>query len=378
MPPSKNYALQHERIPVMEAAEYDPFPRGRFAVGVRRFELRDSARHRLFPSEVWYPAALHYAGQDLAPETQDCFTAGSKLSNTPRRQMAVRDAIAQPGAYPLIIFSHHSGGHRRAATFLCTHLSSHGYVVAALDHSEVVAQELARPKSETEEQKKARWQAVIASRVPDVRFLLDQLLNDAVWKSEARLDPARIGIVGHSFGAWTALAAPEVEPRIRVAVALAPGGASNPRPGILPVNLSFAWTREVPALYLVAENDVPLPLAGMRELFERAPAPKQMVILRRADHLHFIDNVEQEHEAFRTMPPMAPELAQMQAEMRPITELSSGEQAHLWVRGLALAHMDAILNERREAQQLLAGDIEGELAKRGVEVKQHLAISQEI
>jgi dienelactone hydrolase len=318
------------------------------------------------PCEVWYPAALQYAGQDLAPETQDCFTA--RLSKTPRRQMAVRDAAAQPGTYPLIIFSHHSGGHRRAATFLCTHLSSHGYVVAALDHSEVVAPELARPKSETEEQKKARWQAVIASRVPDVRFLLDQVLNDSVGKSEATLDPARIGIVGHSFGAWTALAAPEVEPRIRAVVPLAPGGASNPRPGILPVKLSFAWTREVPALYLVAENDVPLPLAGMRELFERAPAPKQMVILRRADHLHFIDNVEQEHEAFRTMPPMAPELAQMQAEMRPIAELSSGEQAHLCVRGLTLAHMDAILSERGEAQQLLAGDIEGELAKRGVDV----------
>jgi dienelactone hydrolase len=354
----------------MEEAEYDPFPRGRFAVGVRTFELHDSARDRLFPCEVWYPAALQYAGQDLAPESQDCFTA--RLSDTPCRQMAVRDAAAHPGTYPLIIFSHHSGGNRRAATFLCTHLSSHGYVVGALDHSEVLAPELARPKSETEEQKRARWQAVIAGRVPDIRFLLDQLFqvfNVAVWKSEAAaLDPARIGIVGHSFGAWTALAAPEVEPRIRAVVALAPGGASNPRPGILPVKLSFAWPREVPALYLVAENDVPLPLAGMRELFERAPAPKQMVILRRADHLHFIDNVEQEHEALRTMPPMAPELGQMQAEMRPIAELSSGEQAHLWVRGLTLAHMDAILNERREAQQLLAVDIEGELAKRGVEV----------
>lgn len=38
---------------------------------------------------------------------------------------------------PLIVFSHYSGGHRRSATFLCTHLASHGYVVAVLDHSEV-------------------------------------------------------------------------------------------------------------------------------------------------------------------------------------------------------------------------------------------------
>jgi predicted dienelactone hydrolase len=348
------------------AAKYDPFVRGRFPVGVRTLSALDKARNRTFPCEIWYPADAQYAGQDLAPGTQDVFTIPAR--DAPRSQMAVRDAAAHPGPYPLVIFSHHSGGHRRAATFLCTHLGSHGYVVAALDHSEALAPELARPRSETEEQKKARWQAVIASRVPDVRFLLDQVFNDAVWKAEARLNPAEIGIVGHSFGAWTALATPEDEPRIRAVVALAPGGSSNPRPGILPVKLSFAWPRQVPALYLVAENDVPLPLAGMRELFERAPAPKQMVILRRADHLHFIDNLEQEHETFRTMPPMAPELAQMQAEMRPITELCSAAQAHLWVRGLTLAHMDATLRRLEEAREFLSGDIKAQLAARGVEV----------
>ena len=41
--------------------------------------------------------------------------------------MAVRNAAARPGTYPLIIFSHASGHHRRGAPFLCTHLSSHGW-----------------------------------------------------------------------------------------------------------------------------------------------------------------------------------------------------------------------------------------------------------
>jgi len=360
-----------DSTPLKAAAKYDPFVRGRFPVAVRTFTAIDQARRRVFPCEIWYPADARYAGQDLAPGAQDVFTVPAR--DEPRSQMAVRDAAAQPGTYPLIIFSHHSGGHRRAATFLCTHLGSHGYVVAALDHSEVLAPELARPKSETEEQKQARWQAVIASRVPDVRFLLDQVFNDVVRKWQARINPDRIGIVGHSFGAWTALAAPEEEARIRAVVALAPGGTSNPRPGILPVKLSFAWPRQVPALYLVAENDVPLPLAGMLELFERAPAPKQMVILRRADHLHFIDNLELEHETFRTMPPMAPELAQMQKEMRPITELCSAAQAHLWVRGLTLAHMDATLRRLEEARKFLSGDIKVQLAARGVEVMVHQA-----
>jgi dienelactone hydrolase len=351
-----------------QAAKYDPFVRGRFPVGVRTMEALDTVRNRLFPCEIWYPAAAEHSGQDITPDTQDSFTV--PLRDTQRRQMAVRDAKAQPGIYPLILFSHHSGGNRRSATFLCTHLSSHGYVVAALDHSEVVAPELGRKGDETDKQKWTRVQAWVDNRVPDIRFLLDYLLAGVAWDPEAKIDPTQIGIVGHSFGGWTALATPEVEPRIRAAVALAPGGASNPRPGIIPAKLTFNWGRDVPTLYLIAENDTPLPLSGMYELFDRTPASKQMVILRRADHIHFVDNVEQEHEAVRAMP-FSGELAYINEEMLPITELCSGEQAHLFVRGLTLCQMDAVLKRQQEAQQVLAGDIEAELAARGVEVIEH-------
>ncbi len=341
---------------------YDPFARGKFPVGVRTVQAADTVRNRAFPCEIWYPAAAQYEGQDVSAETQDAFAVPP--SETHQRQMAVRDADAQPGSYPLIVFSHHSGGHRRSATYLATHLSSHGYVVAALNHSEVVAPELAPKPDETPEQRSARAQAWIASRVPDVRFLLDHILA-----SEANVDPDRIGIVGHSFGGWTALATPEVEPRIRTIVALAPGGASNPKPGILPLTLTFAWGRDTPTLYLVAENDVPLPLDGMYELFERTPSSKQMIILRRADHLHFIDNVESQHETVRKLSFPGP-AAWMQKEMRPIEELCSGAQAHLFVRGLTLCHMDAILKQNENAQRFLAGNLEAELAVRGVEAKQ--------
>ena len=225
-----------------------------------RSKALDTARNRLFPCEIWQPEAAE-------------------------------------GRLPLILYSHHSGGHRRAATYLCDHLSSHGYVVAALDHSEVVAEELKGKDGETAEQLSARVDAWIANRVPDIRFLLDQVLSDA----EAHVDPDRVGIVGHSFGGWTALAAPEVEPRIRAVVALGPGGSSKPKPGILPLKLSFAWGRDVPTLYLAAENDVPIPLDGIYELFERTPSAKRMVILRRADHYHFLDNVEEVHETVRAM-----------------------------------------------------------------------------
>ena len=314
--------------------EYNPFARGEFPVGVRTIQACDQARDRLFPCEIWYPAA------------------------------------AQRGTYPLIVFSHSSGAGRRQSTFLCTHLSSHGYVVAALDHSEVVAPELARRDGETGAQKKDRTDAWITNRVPDIRFLLDHMLDGPAWDSEIKLDRTRVGIVGHSFGGWTALAAPDVESRIRAVVALAPAGSSQPKPGILRVQLPFRWGRDVPTLYLVAENDISLPLAGMYELFDRTPATKQMVVLRRADHLHFMDNVEQQHEAVRAMT-FTGELAWVPKEMRPISELCSGEQAHLFVRGLALCHLDAVLRGREPARRFLDGDVEGELAARGVDVIVH-------
>jgi dienelactone hydrolase len=230
----------------------------------------------------------------------------------------------------------------------------------------VIAPELARRDGETDEQKTARVEALIASRVPDVRFLLDYLLDTAPSDSEMTLDPTRIGIVGYSFGGWTALAATAVESRIRAVVALAPGGSSRPKPGILPGKLTFAWGRDVPTLYLVAENDVMTPLAGMHELFERTPATKRMVILRRADHIHFLDEVEREHEAARKMK-WAGALAWISEEMRPVAELCSGEQAHLFVRGLTLGHMDDVLRGREEARHFWAADIQTALAARGVD-----------
>jgi dienelactone hydrolase len=335
------------------AGAYDPFAHGKFLVGARTFAACDVTRRREFPCEVWYPAT--------EPNAQ----WGRTTANL-----------------PLIIYSHPSGAHRRAATFLCTHLASHGFVVAAMDHSEVVAPELKRAEVETAERTAKRIEEVIASRVPDMRFLLDQLLGGAfdlretridpsrVGLREARIDPARIGLIGHSFGGWTVLATPDVEPRVHAIVALAPGGARNPKPGILPVTLEFKWGRDVPTLYLVAEDDVFTPLAGIEELFERTPGSKQMVILRHADHCHFMDDVEQAHEAVRATPATGP-AAWIAEEMRPIAELTSGEKANTFARGLTLAHLDATLRANADARRFLAGDIAAELAARGIEAIAH-------
>jgi dienelactone hydrolase len=333
----------------MNSDSYDPFARGRFRVGVRTVQAHDSARGRVFPTEIWYPAQT--GGRSGPSGTEE-----------------ERDAAVQPGTYPLIAYSHSSGGNRRSSTFLCTHLASHGYVVAAMDHSEVVVEERAGGEDETAAEQSVRIEAVISSRVPDVRFLLAHLLDGGA-DSGARdigLDATRVGLVGHSFGGWTVLATTEVEPRVRSVVALAPGGSSHPRPGILPLKLTFDWGRDVPTLYLAAEDDTPIPLEGVVELFDRTPSSKRMFILRRADHQHFVDDVEGEHEALRGMS-LPGEAAWIPAAMRPMSELSSGDQAHLFVRGLTLAHFDATLRGLERAERFLDGDVEGELEARGVE-----------
>ncbi len=269
-----------------------PSTPGPFSVRNHTFEARDPARNRLFPCDIWFPDS--------------------------------------PGAWPLVLYSHHSRGNRRAATYLTTHLASHGYLVAPLDHSEVVAPEIADDV-----------EAFIANRVPDARFLLDYMLAGAI-PCTARPDPDRIAIVGHSFGGWTALALPETETRIHAVVALAPGGASNPKPGIIPVALSFKWPRPPATLYIVAEDDVLTPIAGMHELFSRTPGRKQMVVLPRAGHMHFIDNVEQAHEQLRAAS-LPPEASWISSEMRPIAELCTAEEAHRRIQSHTLAHLNAAL-----------------------------------
>jgi predicted dienelactone hydrolase len=193
--------------------EYDPFVRGAFSMGVRTVELHDAVRSRTFPREIWYPAlpASQKENRRHAANEQ------TSLNET-------RDAEACAGAYPLIGFSHGSSGDgRRQSSVLCVHIASHGYVVSALDHSELVAPELARRAQETAEQAAVRLQAMIENRVPDVRFLLDQMLAGDSVGLGVDIDHQGIGLIGHSFGGWTVLAAPDSELRIKAVVALAPG-----------------------------------------------------------------------------------------------------------------------------------------------------------
>ena len=78
---------------------YDPFRPGPHAVRTRTLQLTDGVRPAA--CELW------------SPDDGD--------------------------GRPLVVFSHLSGGTRLSSAFLCRHLAGHGYAVAALDHTDVVA-----------------------------------------------------------------------------------------------------------------------------------------------------------------------------------------------------------------------------------------------
>ncbi len=138
---------------------------------------------------------------------------------------------------PVILFSHGLGGSRRAGEAWGRHWASHGYACAHLQHpgsDETVWRGNLRAMSALREAMDAeQWLA----RVGDVRFAIDRLteLNRPGAALAGRLDLARIGLSGHSFGAGTTLGvtgqgsgrplagrASLADPRVKAGIALSP------------------------------------------------------------------------------------------------------------------------------------------------------------
>lgn len=146
---------------------------------------------------------------------------------------------------PLVLVSHGGSGSRHSMYALAAEMAEHGYVVVCLEHV----------TSNTDDVRRRMRtggigyrQALIAcgeDKVPrkqrplDVRFAIDQAerLNRDDARLRGRIDLSRIAIVGHSYGAYTAMVCSGVkpvgipgdltEPRIDLAIALSPQSANG-------------------------------------------------------------------------------------------------------------------------------------------------------
>jgi len=143
---------------------------GPFSVETLKIEWRDAKRERDIPVKIYFPRNA----------TSPC---------------------------PVIIFSHGLGGSRDGYEYLGRHWASHGYVSVHVQHhgsDDAVWRGKGRPMQSMKEAALDPTTAV--NRPLDVSAAINELkaLN-AKEPLLGNLDLDRIGVAGHSFGAWTAL-----------------------------------------------------------------------------------------------------------------------------------------------------------------------------
>lgn len=109
---------------------------------------------------------------------------------------------------PIVIFSHGLGGSRNNNPYLGNHWAAAGYIAIFVQHAgsdEEVWKNVDRAGRMAALKKAANFQSSLA-RYADIPFVIDQLEK---WSVEAghplhgRLNPERIGMSGHSYGANT-------------------------------------------------------------------------------------------------------------------------------------------------------------------------------
>lgn len=287
-----------------DAVPPDPEKPGPFPVGVTTMLLVDHGRTdpltsgpRSLMTEIWYPATddsrdlpknrlTDFFIKNKAPELGilmlaafgvDAAQADAKFRNT-----AVRDARIRDGVYPLLLFSHGSGGLRMQNTFWCEHMASHGYIVMAPDHTGNCAMTFIDGKmilmdtSDVDEKRSA------ADRPKDLSFLIDamdRMNKGGDSRFMGRVDLAHIGAAGHSFGGFTCTWISNQEPRVG-AVALMAGAAEE--------RTNF----NLPVLLLIAAEDRTLKadeLSCLRRYYEESKGPHYSVEFKNAGHYSFTE-----------------------------------------------------------------------------------------
>lgn len=149
----------------------DPRQRGPYSFQMQTLALTDANRERSFPLDLYLP------------------------------QSAAASGLRAP--LPLLIISHGLGSDRTTFRYLAQHLASHGFAIAVPEHPGSNAKQiqalLAGRASEVAEPEE------FIQRPRDISFVLDELTRTQSGLG-LNLDLQRVGVIGQSFGGYTALA----------------------------------------------------------------------------------------------------------------------------------------------------------------------------
>ncbi len=270
---------------------------GPHAVGNATVTMTDRTGTRTLPVELWYPADESARAEMTLGRAIDSFEAGTPNetmlgdlvlaapATCVRRTMHSAAAPAVlPGTdlFPVVVFSHCHSCTRYDMAEAAERLASHGIVVAAPDHvGNTLWDELAGTSASV-------GNPFLAVRASDVSSVLDRLLDPTASELPAdlrgRLDPARAGVMGHSFGAATTSLVVQNDDRFIAALAVA-----APVSVLGPVTVTDI---HVPYLFLLMREDNSVGEGGNRLIrsdYGRVGGPAALVELDDAGHWSISD-----------------------------------------------------------------------------------------
>jgi len=251
--------------------------RGPYGVGVTTKSLEDR------DVEIWYPVEPGA----VEGQTTEIFDALSVFPQEMRAivppelageydTLAVRDAAAIAGDFPVVIYGHGFGGYREIATHFTSHLASWGFVVASTDHLErgIAEQTLDLIGGGLFDETNSRPDAA----VDDVRNTIELLRElDADGPLAATMNVDELVISGHSAGAFAAVQAAASEPDLIDGWISISGGTAE----------GIALSQ--PGLVIIGELDAVVPAERSYELYESVTVPRVLLNIEGAGHNSFTD-----------------------------------------------------------------------------------------
>jgi hypothetical protein len=222
-----------------------PPPHGPYGIGTLTYDWVDAARPEIFtadPSDrrelmvqIWYPVQGSKSAK-RAPYVKDGLALAplARLLRLPgvvvqHLKYVMTDAMPAvpvalgPASYPVLVLSHGRGGFRQENTWLVEELVSHGYIVAAIDHTYAAAgvdfPDGRRVSLDPRMLVRKSEDSFIPYLAQDVSFTLNQLAeinrSDSRGILTGRLDLQRTGMFGLSLGGEITAEACRRDPRLK-------------------------------------------------------------------------------------------------------------------------------------------------------------------